>query len=176
MRPRTSNEKRLLVLLAAIIFLGGNYFGYGWLSQRQSKLQLELTGLKTDKAVAEIDLEKADLWAKRAAWIKQHQPPLGEAGYAQAQLSQDVKKGASDNDLEILQQGLGANSQEGAAGTRLNVTIKVKGSMEGICKWLAGLQKPENFYAISITSLKADQDQKSMDCELQVARYYKKGA
>jgi len=53
------------------------------------------------------------------------------------------------------------------------VTVKVKGSMEALCKWLTDLEKPDQFYAISSFSLKADQDQKSMVCALQVARYFK---
>ena len=45
--------------------------------------------------------------------------------------------------------------------------------MEGLAKWLTDLQKPDQFYAISSFSLKADQDQKSMVCTLQIARYFK---
>jgi hypothetical protein len=56
---------------------------------------------------------------------------------------------------------------------RVNVSVKVKGSMEALVKWLTALEKPEQFYAISSFSLKADQDQKSMVCTLQIARYFK---
>ena len=42
--------------------------------------------------------------------------------------------------------------------------------------WLTALEKPDDFYAISLFSLKADQDQKSFDCTLQVARYFKGGS
>ena len=83
-------------------------------------------------------------------------------------------KGAHDNKLEILEQNLN-DSQHGAAGTRINVSVKVKGSMQDLCKWLTALQKPDQFYAVSLFSLKADQDQKSMVCTLQIARYFKGG-
>jgi hypothetical protein len=66
--------------------------------------------------------------------------------------------------------------QHGAAGTRVNVSVKVKGSMQGLCKWLTDLQKPDQFYAISSFSLRADEDQKSMVCTLQIARYFKGGS
>ena len=66
--------------------------------------------------------------------------------------------------------------QHGAAGTRVNVSIKVKGSMQDLVKWLTDLQKPDQFYAVSLFSLKADQDQKSMVCTLQIARYFKGGS
>ncbi len=32
---------------------------------------------------------------------------------------------------------------------------------------------PDNFYAVTLFSLKADSDQKSFDCTLQIARYFK---
>jgi len=36
--------------------------------------------------------------------------------------------------------------------------------------------KPDQFYAVSSFALKADQDQKSMVCTLQIARYFKEGS
>jgi len=66
----TKSEKSLLWILAAIIFAGGNYFGYRWLSQKQSSLQLAYAQLKADQAEAKVDLLESDLWAQRTAWIR----------------------------------------------------------------------------------------------------------
>jgi len=171
---RTRNEKILLSILAAIIFVGGNFFGYHWLAQKQSSLQLSLAQLQADQAEAKVDLQQSDLWAQRKIWVNDHQPSLGDEGDAKAQVLNYVVKGAHDNKLEILEQNLN-DSQHGAAGTRINVSVKVKGSMQDLCKWLTALQKPDQFYAVSLFSLKADQDQKSMVCTLQIARYFKGG-
>jgi hypothetical protein len=173
-RPQTRNEKVLLSVLAAIVFAGGNYFGYLWLSQRQSSLQLADAQLLADQAEAKVDLKESDSWALCKAWIRDHEPPLGDEGDAKAQVLEYVLKGARDNKLEIMEQSLN-DAQHGAAGTRINVSVKIKGSMQGLCKWLTDLQKPDQFYAISSFSLKADQDQKSMVCTLQIARYFKNG-
>ena len=173
MRPQTRSEKILLSLLAAILFAGGNYFGYRWLAQRQSSLQLACLQLQADQAEAKVELGQSDLWARRKAWIHDHEPPLGDEGDAKAQVLAYVVKGArDDNKLEIMEQSVN-DVQHGAAGTRVNVSVKVKGSMQGLCKWLTDLQKPDQFYALSSFSLKADQDQKSMVCTLQIARYFK---
>ncbi len=75
-----------------------------------------------------------------------------------------------------MEQSLSDKVQHGSAGTRVNVAIKVKGSMEGLCQWLSDLQQPAHFYAVTLFSLKADQDQKSMVCTLQLARYFKEGS
>ena len=168
----TKNEKILLAVLVAILFVGGNYFGYRWLAQKQSSLQLAYAQLRADQAEAKIDLQESDLWAQRKAWVSDHEPPLGDEGDAKAQVLENVLKGARDNKLEIMEQSLN-DVQHGAGGTRVNVSVKVKGPMQGLCKWLTDLQKPDQFYAISSFSLKADQDLKSMVCTLQIARYFK---
>jgi hypothetical protein len=171
----TKSEKTLLSVLAAIIFAGGNYFGYRWLSQKQSTLQLAYAGLRADQAEDKVDLLESDLYAQRQAWVHDHEPPLGDEGDAKAQVLEYVLKGARDNKLEIMEQSLN-DVQHGAAGVRVNVSVKVKGAMQDLCKWLTDLQKPDQFYAISSFSLKADEDQKSMVCTLQIARYFKEGS
>jgi hypothetical protein len=170
----TKNERSLLLILAAIVFVGGNFFGYRWLSQKQSSLQLAEAQLRADQAEAKVNLEQSDLWAQRKAWVHDHEPPLGDEGDAKAQVLAYVLKGARDNKLEIMEQSLN-DVQHGVAGRRINVSVKVKGSMKGLCKWLTDLQKPDQFYAVPSFSLKADQDQKSMVCTLQIARYFKEG-
>lgn len=174
MQPRTKNEKILLAILIGIIFAGGNFYAYEWLASRQASLQLTYAGLKADQTEAQVDLQKSDVWAERKAWIKEHEPVIGDEGDTKAQVLEYVLKGARDHNLEILEQSLN-DVQHNAAGTQINVAVKVKGSMQGLCEWLADLQKPQNFYAIALFSLRADQDQKSMICNLQVARYFRGG-
>lgn len=168
----TKNEKKLLMVLAAILFVGGNFFGYTWLAKQQSSLELTEAQLKADQAEAKVDLLESDKYAQRTAWISAHEPPLGDEGDAKAQVLEYALKGARDNKLEIMDQSLN-DVQRGAGGARVNVTVKVKGSMQDLCKWLTNLQTPEQFYAVSSFSLKADQDQKSMVCILHIARYFK---
>jgi hypothetical protein len=172
MRPRTKNEKILLAILAAIVFGSGNYFGYQWLAKKQSGLQLADAQLKADQAEAKVDLLEADKWAARKAWVSQHEPALGNEDDAKAKVLDFVLKGAHDNKLEVTDPRL-QEAEQGAAGTCINVSLKVKGSMKDLCQWMTDLEKPEQFYAISSFSLKADQDQKSMVCTLQIARYFK---
>ncbi len=175
MRIQTRNEKALLAILIGIIFVGGNFYAYEWLAQKQAGLELTYAQLRADQAEAEVDLQKSDLWAQRKAWIQAHEPALGDEGDTKAQLLAYVLKGSRDHHLEVLEQSLN-DVQPGSAGTKVNVSIKLKGGMQDLCTWLSELQKPESFYAISLFSLKADPDQKSMICTLQIARYYKGGS
>ena len=175
MRQQTKSEKRLLGLLVALVFLGGNYYGYKWLSQKQATENLTVARLRADQAEAKLALAQSDLWTQRKGWIADHQPALGsDEGSAKADLLEYVLKGARDNKLEIVEQSLN-DVQHGVAGARVNVSVKVKGSMQDLVKWLTALENPTQFYAVSLFSLKADQDQKSMLCTLQIARYLKGG-
>ena len=175
MRATRSSEKTLLAVLGLVIFGGVLFFGHKALSQRQQALDLSREGLKADQAEALVDLQSKDLWIQRQRWIQDHEPSMGEEGDTRAQVLNTVVNGARDHHLEILEQDPG-DVQHGPGGARVNVSVKVKGSMEGLCRWLAELQKPESFYALSLFSLKADQDEKSMVCTLQIARYFKESA
>jgi hypothetical protein len=169
---KTRNEKLLLALLLAIVFGAANFYGYEWLSQQQHILDMHYAELRADKPEAEVDLQKQGLWAKRKSWIEKNQPDLTDEGDTKAQVLESALKGAREQELEILEQNLG-DVQHGPGGTCVNVELKVKGSTEALCRWLTGLQKPASFYAVSQISLKADQDEKSMVCSVQLARYFK---
>jgi hypothetical protein len=163
------------MILVAIAFLGANFYGYKWIAGKQAALRLSETNLEVERTASEAALQETDTWAQRKAWLDERQPPLGEEGDAKAAVLDYVTKGAKANKLEIVEQSLN-DTTKSAAGTRVNVSIKVKGSMQDLVKWLTGLEKPDDFYAISLFSLKADTDLKSFDCTLQIARYFKGGS
>lgn len=174
MRTPTSNEKVLLGLLVAILFVAGNWYGYTWYAGRQAALRSTANQLQSEQESAETALKEIPQWQARKAWLKDKQPPLGDEGTSKAAVLEYVQKGARAHKLEILEQSL--NDVERSAGmARVNVSVKVKGGMHDLVDWLAGLQKPDDFYAVTLFSLKADQDQKSFDCTIQIARFFKLG-
>jgi hypothetical protein len=174
MVPRTRNEQLLLGLLLAILFGAANWYGYKWYAGKMAELRTSARDMQLDQESAEIALKEIPQWQSNLAWIKAKQPPLGDEGDAKAEVLEFVQKGARAHKLEVVEQSLN-DVQRTAGGTRVNVSIKVKGSMQDLVEWLAPLQKPDDFYAVTLFSLKADQDQKSFDCTLQIARYYKGG-
>ena len=174
MRIPTSNERFLLGILLAIAFVGGNWFGYKWYATKQASLVSTAVDLRNEQDTATAALQETPTWTQRKAWLNEKQPVLGDEGDAKAAVLEFVQKGARANKLEILEQSLD-NVEHGPGGTRVNVAVKVKGSMQDLVNWLTALEKPDDFYAISRFSLKADPDQKSLDCTLQIARYYKGG-
>jgi hypothetical protein len=174
MRPTTKSEKILLGVLGLMLLGGGSFFGWQTLQQKQIALSRERISLKADQDQAMFDLQKMPLWTQRADWIKKNEPPFGEEGDTRAQVLNFVVKGAREHHLEVLDQDLG-DVQHGPGGAKVTAIIKIKGSMEALCRWVAQLQDPASFYAVDLFSLKADLDQKSMVGTLHVSRYFKEG-
>ena len=171
MSPR-SNEKLYLGILLLILFGAANWYGYKWYAGQMTDLNHKVNNLQADRDASEAALKEIPQWTARQAWLKANQPAMTNEGDAKAAVLDYVEKGATSNKLEVVEQSLN-DIQKTAGGVRVNVSIKVKGSMQNLVAWLAPLQKPDSFYAITLFSLKADSDQKSFDCTLQVARYFR---
>jgi hypothetical protein len=172
MRPTTNSEKFLLGLLGLVVVGGALYFGGSALLERQQALDHQRRSLQADQLEAMADLQTQSGWEARRAWLRDHQPALTNEGDAGAEVLNFVVKGARDHHLEVEEQNLGA-VQHGPGGTRIGAEIKIKGGMEPLCRWIADLQQPQNFYAVDFFSLKADPDQKSVICELHISRYFR---
>jgi hypothetical protein len=174
MSPR-SNEKLYLGILLAILFGAANWYGYKWYAGQMTDLRHKVDNLQADRDASESALGELPKWNEKMKWIKDTEPPMTNEGDAKAAVLDYVEKGATAHKLEVVEQSLN-DVQHTAGGVRVNVSIKVKGSMRDLAEWLAPLQKPDDFYAITLFSLKADSDLKSFDCTLQVARYFKGGS
>jgi hypothetical protein len=174
MRPR-SNEKLYLAILLGILFVAANWYGYKWYAGKMADLRTKTADLEDEQDAAKSALSELPQWTEKMKWIKDTEPDLGSEGDAKATVLDVVEKGATAHKLQIVEQSLN-DVQHTSAGTRVNVSIKVKGSMQDLVAWLAPLEKPDTFYAVTLFSLKADADQKSYDCTLQIARYFKGGS
>ena len=174
MRPTSNSEKILLALLGLVLLGGLFFFGGKALMQKQHALDLARASLRADNAEATVELQDEPRATQRSRWIHAHEPKAEEEGDARAEVLAFVVKGARDHHLEVQDQNLG-EVEHGAAGAKVQSQVRVKGSMEGLCRWLADLQQPESFYAVDLLSLKADQDEKSMVCTLHISRYFQEG-
>jgi hypothetical protein len=172
MRPTTNSERYLLCALGLVFVGGAIFFGDKALNRREQALELQRSSLQAARVAGEVELQQMPLWTKRAQWIRDHEPVMGDEGDMRAQLLAFAVKGARDHHLEVLDQSVG-DVQHGPGGAKVEAELKLKGGMESLCRWLAELQKPTSFYAVDSFSLKADNDQKSMVCSLRIARYFR---
>jgi hypothetical protein len=54
----------------------------------------------------------------------------------------------------------------------VGVKLKLSGNLENVVKWLAELQQPEKFQAVTNFSLKSEEQPPKVSLELDVARWY----
>ena len=66
MRPRTSNEKILLVVLVAILFVAGNWYGYDWYTAKLTALRSTADGLQADAHDASTASDMADVGTSKS--------------------------------------------------------------------------------------------------------------
>ena len=173
MRPLTPKEKSLLTLLGVIAFAGLNFFGYRALQRTQAAQKLEVAELSADQAEAKVSLLKRTVWQKREAWILQHEPKTGDEGDAKAKTLQAVLGDARSHGLEVVEQNLHDSTQD-PDGFRVEIVLTIKGSLQALSAWLAGLQDPASFYAVPSLSLKADEEKKTMVCTLRIERFFRR--
>jgi hypothetical protein len=171
MRPTTRSEQFLLGILGLVLVGGALYFGGSALLDRQQALDHQRRLLHADQLESMADLQMKPLWDSRRAWLRDHQPALTNEGDTSAQVLDFLVKGARDHHLEVETENPG-EVRHGPGGARIAAEIKIKGGMEALCRWLADLQQPQNFYAVDFFSLKADPDQKSVICEVHISRFF----
>ena len=171
MRSLTEKEKRLTLMLLVAVFLAINLFGLTFLSRKRKALEADLFRLRTEQLEAKNWLGEKDLWLERKKWLDDNQPRLKNGGEANANLLETVQSSAQHQKITIVEQGF----MEPANKThyrQVGVKLKVNGTLEDITRWLANLQQPAKFQAVTTLSLKSDADPSRMKCELQVVRWY----
>ncbi len=171
LRKWTKNEIRLSWLFAAAIFIMANFYGVGYLLDRQSELAQKLSELKATRGSDLNWLRERNLWLRREHWLDAKQPKVSGNEVPQSDLLESLTKSAADHQLQIQEQGFG-EAKSSAFYRAVAVRLRLSGSLENVMKWLATVQQPEHFQAITSFSLKSENEPPSVSLELEVARWY----
>jgi Tfp pilus assembly protein PilO len=171
LRRLTKTEARLAWLLGAALFIMANFYGLGFLLDRHSELSQKISELNATRRSDLTWLRERDLWLKRKQWLDTKQPKAGSSEAPQSELLQMLTKSAADHQLQIQEQGFG-EAKNAAFYRSVAVRLKLTGSLENVMKWLASVQQPELFQAITSFSLKSENEPPSVSLELEVARWY----
>ena len=171
MRQLTKLEKNLGIALVTTLFLLVNLFGLSALSRKKSALRLELVGLNGEKEESGIWLADREIWLPRRKWLDEKQPPGTDASVAQPAFFQELQKSARNHNLNIDEQGFGEVSST-AHYQSIAVRMRVSGSLEDVTRWVAGLQQPDLFQAITSFSLRSEKEPPKVSLELEIDRWY----
>jgi len=158
--------------LVGTVFLLANLFGISALLRQKRVLQLDGITLKGEKDEADIWLSQKDKWLTRKTWLEKTQPNASQIEAAQSIFFEELQKSARALNLSIAEQGFGEVAETPHFHS-VSVRMRVSGSLENATRWLAGLQRPELFQAITNFSLRSEKEPPNVNLDLEIARYYR---
>ena len=171
MRALKTSERRLALAFGALIFLVANFLVLGVLQDKRRAMEIDLRNLQLEQTESAFWLGQKDLWTKRQAWLNEKQPKLSGTGQESGDLLQSLQQSARQEKIVISNQTfpeltISSYFREAA------VQLEIKGSLESISRWIATLQNPEAFQAITSLNLKSDAEAPNVICTLTIARWY----
>jgi Tfp pilus assembly protein PilO len=167
----TKSEGRLLWLFGLAIFAMANFYGISFLLERHAEVSRKLAELRGTRKSDENWLRERDLWLKRKQWLDSKQPKVNAGQVPQSELLEALTKGAGEHQLQIQEQSFG-EAKNNPFYRSVAIRLKLTGSLENMMKWLASVQQPELFQAITSFSLKSENEPPTVSLELEVARWY----
>ncbi len=168
---RLSQRERYLVLaVAAVVLLLVNLFLWSWIVGTEHNLRSQVAKQKEARREQGIYLQDADLWSKRDAWLKQHQPAFRGAADASTLLDQ-LKEAATKNNIVIENPSIGTGEASGAYQS-IFATIETKSPWPPLVHFLYDVQTPESFVVFENIDLRVDtSDATQMRGKFKVARW-----
>jgi hypothetical protein len=171
LRRLTKSEKRLSILFGLAIFAMASFYGISYLLDTEANLARQLSELEATGKTNQIWLREKQFWLTRKQWIDRRQPRVVSGQVPQSDLLQALIASAQANQLVIQEQSF-AELKNTATYYSVAVKLKLSGNLENVVKWLAELQQPEKFQAVTSFSLKSEEQPPKVNLELEVARWY----
>lgn len=172
---RMNRRERILAgIVGAVIFLLVNIFLWSSLLGAIGRTRAEMVKRKSERTAQAIYVRERDMWAKRDAWIRQHQPQLKGPAEASTLLDQ-VKQVAGKHEVLIENPALGTGD---STPNRQSVfaSIETKSPWPPLVHFLYDVQQPESFVVFESASLAIDSaDPTMMRGKFKIARWFAPG-
>ena len=172
-RTLNAGEKTKLFLFLGLLFVIGNLLLADKYLQTRKDLLLRFSHLQDAQAESGRWLAQDALWTKRSAWVAAKQPRPEADKQSDVLLLEALQKSASENHITIVDQSL-KESTATPFYRGVSVQLRVSGSLEAFCRWLAAVQQPSLFQAVSDFSMKGgdEKDPGKVTANLTVSRLY----
>ncbi len=169
---RMNRRERILALIVgAVVFLTGNLFLWSTLLGAITQTRAEFAEQKTTRAAQIVYAKERDLWTRRAAWLKQHQPVLQSAGEASTLLD-EIKQIAAKHKILIENPVIGS-SDSTPTHQAVFASIETKSAWPPLVHFLYDVQKPEKFLVFENVNLAIDgSDSTVMRGKFKIARWF----
>jgi hypothetical protein len=165
-------ERILAMIVVGALFVLVNVFIWSWLFGAIGRARTEFATRKDARKQQIVYVQERSLWMKRAEWMQQHQPVIGDPGEASKLLEEQVRPVA--NKYKILLE----NPQIGSGETTPNhqtvfATFDTKSEWRPLIQFLYDIQQPEAFIVFETVNLSVDSTEPSMmRGRFKVARWF----
>jgi hypothetical protein len=173
MRKLASNERRLLVVFFAAVFVAANLFVIRfWIDKRRDTLRATAAN-KAKLAEYTSLVSAAEMIESASAWIAANPPPALSADEANTRLLGEVRAFAEKAGLSIVEESL--LPVAAGAGKSAALQTKVAGPFAGFAAFLFGLQRPEAWRSIDRIAIRSDKEPPNVIAEIVVRQHYNDG-
>ncbi len=164
-------ERVLALIVAAVVFLTVNLFLWSALLGAIKETRVQFAEQKATRAAQIVYAKERDLWTKREAWLKQHQPVFQSAGEASTLLD-EIKQVAAKHKILIENPAIGT-SDSTPTHQAVFASIETKSAWPPLVHFLYDLQKPEKFLVFENVNLAIDSsDATVMRGKFKIARWF----
>jgi hypothetical protein len=170
---RMNQRERLLSFaIAGLIFAVVNLFVWSWLFGAIRAARAEFATRQGTRQEQSIFIKERPIWAKRSAWLEQHQPVLKNAGEAQTGLLDELKQVASKYDILIENPAIGSGETT-PTHQAVFASIETKSPWPPLVHFLYDVQQPESFIVFETVNLMIDSsDPTMMRGKFKIARWF----
>ena len=165
------NEKRLLLILCAALFVALNLFGLRALLLSRKRLAGDIAAAKLSLAEDRSWIEVGETLRPAGEWITAHPMPHLASDDASAGLLKDERDAAEDAGLKVTEENL-TTPGETPYGQTAGVSVKLSGPFAGVVKFLFAIQTPTAWRVIEKLTLRSDTQPPNVVADLEIQQYF----
>lgn len=162
MLVKTEREKKLLIFLGTVIFVVTTLFVFSFLKDKASSLKVEKEDVLSEVELSQIWLSQKDIWDQRNAWLDKSRAQL--EGESLESYFNNILEVANEESLEVIQSRISESEMKYESG--VSFLLRLRGSLEGLVKFLHKVQQPEKLVSISSFTCVAGDDAGSVECTM----------
>jgi hypothetical protein len=169
---RMNRRERLLAgLVVGVVALLVNLFIWNALLGAIGSARKELSDRRAARKTQTVFMKERDLWLKREAWLKKHQPALQSAGEASTLLDH-VKEVAKKHNVLVVNPAIGSG-QAAPSHQSVFASIETKSPWPALVGFLYDIQQPDDFIVFEDANLAIDSsDPTMMRGRFKIARWF----
>lgn len=171
MRVTTHRERRLAILFGLAVFILLNLMLLVFLKRHRADAERELATLESRKEQADMLMLDPHYWDSRADWLEQNRPVFALSGDAQTELLETLQSTPREHGLEATPPIIDDPRSYGTF-EEVSATVKVTGDIRNVVAWLAQIQQPGKFNAVTNVTVQSDKDAPRVVCEVRVAKWF----